>query len=507
MNPTQLILATSAEILVPRCYIGRPAPAYGEGDPGGGDDGAGVGAAVVDKAFPDIGSVQGEQKPDWANLDAKYGGGTDDVVPPAKDPTRGDPLPDVPPVKPDTDAAKKPDAKPESAATPPKTPEKPEKPATAPPDATKKDVTQPAITAKPPEAPKPDAKKAFDPDEAQKLLDAIQPKPGASQKTLDGFKDIKEITARAIAANKELQAQVAAAKQAAEAVPKQDPAVEKELQELREFRATWEAENDPVFVEQHTKQLTAAEDKILKTLTTDRDLLMPQEQADMLKKNGFDSPLGREHINHILNTLHKTGNFLLFDRVKKMFDARGAVVEAKEARLEELRTKQGGFLEAKQKAEEAERQTWGKTADSTLIELFKEAKWGHYIEITEGMDPAAKAQAEAHNKRLETEIVPKIREGIQAVYNRDPNRSMEYIFKAFALDAKEAELQTANAEITKLQERVQELEGIAGGVRRISDPTNNTGAPTGQPVNAAGDFGQSAEESIDAFLAGKNKRV
>jgi hypothetical protein len=506
MNPTPLILATTAATLVPRCYIGRPVPAYGEGDPGGGGD-AGGGAAVVEKAFPDIGSVQGEQKPDWGGLDEKYGGGTDDVVPPAKDVTRGDPLPDVPPVKPDTAAPKKPDAKPDSAATPPKAPEKPEKPATPPPDATKKDATQPAITGKPPEAPKPDAKKAFDPDEAQKALDAIQPKPGASQKTLDGFKDIKEITARAIAANKELQTQIAAAKQAAEAAPKQDPAVEKELQELREFRATWEAENDPVFVEQHTKQLNAAEDKILKTLTTDRDLLMPQEQADMLKKNGFDSPLGREQINGILNTLHKTGNFLLFDRVKKMFDARGAVVEAKEARLEELRTKQGGFLEAKQKAEETEREEWSGTANNSLIELFKEAKWGHYIEITDGMDPAAKAQAEAHNNHLKNEVVPKIREGIQAVYNRDPSRAMEYIFKAFALDAKEAELQTANAEITKLQERVQELEDIAGGVRRISDPTNDTNAPSGQPIIPAGDFSQSAEESIDAYLSLKNKRV
>lgn len=496
------ILTHTVATLIPACFIGRPAPAYGGGPEGGATEAppATDGSVKPVTAFPDIGEVSGGEQPNWdayeQELAAKKGAPpppSEQPLPPPTDPARGE-------GKPPGQEPAKPAETPPPATTTPKTPETPEKTATS---AAIKPDEAPKGTQKPPET------GAFDPDAALKAADAIQLKENASQKTRDGFKELRGHLGRACEANKQLAAQLTEAQKRANEAPKLDPELEKELAELREFRATWESENDPKFTEQFNKDLAAAEDKLLKTLVDDPDLALPQAQADELKKAGFDTKEGRELFNGMLNELVKVGDHLLLEKVKRLWYARQGVLDSRDARIQELRAKQGGFLEAQKAAEEGERQNWGKSLDGKLIELFKDpasVPWGHYKTITDDMDPAAKLAAEAFNKELKETTVPRIRETIQAAYGRDPEKIGELIFSHFALEHAKKELTAAQTEIGKLNDRIKELEEIAKGVRRISDPTTRESAPAGPPVTTS-NLDMTAEQAADAYMAEKHRRV
>lgn len=506
-----IILAATAASLVPVCRFGRPLPAFGEGDSGA------SGSPFVDI----VKDVAGYEPPDFSGLDAKYGdGGANDAIPPAANPARGEGGPSGPsqPVGGETGAtgASGPSSPAlgdmgqtgpsggQSGATGPSGGQTGASGATgvsAPTGATgPSGPSSPATGASGVSGPSGE----FDPEAALKKLEAIQPKPSASQKTLDGFRDIKEITKAAIAKNKEYAAKIAEL----EKQPKGDPAVEKELAELREFRATFEAQNDPKIQEEFTKQLTAAEENVLKTLTSDEELMLPQAEADKLKAAGFDTPAGRAMINDMLNRVAKTGNHLLLDRVKDLFRGRFDIVKAHDAKMNELKTKAGSYWEARQQQEEQQRVEWAGKADQTLIKLFAQPgyEWGHWKEVKDGMDPAAKAAAEAHNTHLKDVIIPKIREGIQAVFHKDPERAMEFVAKSYAVDQALKDTQQARAELEKANQRIKELEETARGVQRISDPTQETSGPSTVVTTSGTDLNKSADEAADDFLTQKYGR-
>lgn len=505
------ILAASAASLIAPCIIGRPQPAFGEGD---GD--------TVDKGSTFLGKdpLQGDVAPDWSEYDKKYGddGNPAQPLPPAPDPSKGQTGPSTP-AGPTGPKAGESGA---SGATGPSSPETsqdrqqqgqtgasgatgPSQPTGASgasgPSGGPSGATGPSGGASGATGPS----GAFDPDEALKKLDQINVKPNASEKTLEGFKALKEITRAAIGKNKELAAQLAEAGKA----PKVDPATEQELKELREFRATFEAVQDPKVQEEYKTKLTSAEDNIIKTLTEDPDLMMPKEAADKLRAVGFDSPEGRNRINGILNTIAKTGDHLLLDKVKNLFYARRDVVEGHAKKMEEIQGKAGQYWETQQKAQEEERVQWAGKADQALIKLFTQPgfEWGHWKEVKEGMDPAAKAAAEAHNAHLKDVIVPKIREGIAAVFNKDPERAMEYVAKAHAVDVTRQEAATLRADLDKANQRIKELEQTAGGVLRISDPTREDNTPPGDgPTVRPSSLDQTAEQAADSYLEQKYGR-
>jgi len=453
--------------------------------------------------FPDIGAVDGDQKPNWDEYDKKYGedpGRQPDTVKPAPDPAKGEQK--QPEQKPPESAPKG-----ESGPTGPKHEENARDRA---PDGKflPSGASGPSgVETKPAGASGPSGPsgaKEFDPDAALKKLDAIQPKPNASEKTLNGFRDIKEITRAAINRNKELAARLAEVEKA----PKIDATVEKELAELREFRASFEAQHDPKIAEEFKTKLDGVEDKIIEMLTTDEDLMMPADQAARLKAVGFDSPQGRNMINGILNAIAKTGDQLLLDRVKESFRGRKVVVEDHDKRLAEIESKAGQYWQQRQEAEESERKEWAGQADKKLIALFDSPgyEWGHYKQITEGMDAASKAAAEAHNTNLRDVVVPRIREAIQAVYSRDPDRAMEYVARAQHTDRAIADRDAMKADLDKANQRIKELEQTAAGVTRISDPTREDNAPAGPATKPGVDLNQTAEQAADAYMEEKYGR-
>lgn len=474
-----LILAASAATLIPACRIGRPEPAYGEGDAPPGQP-----PAEADKAFPDIGKVDGDVPPDFDGFERSLAEKAGDTPPPPNEPPAQDKPPEAKPdatKPPPTDAPKTPAlAKPDALAIPPRKPE----------DA-------------PPATPPAQPPGEFNPDEALKKIEDIQIRENASPKTKEGFQNLKAITRTAIGKNKELTALVEELKKA----PKSDPAVENELKDLREFKATFEAQNDPKVETEYRARLTGAEENILKTLTTDPELGMDQKEADDLKAKGFDTPEGRAHITDILARVDSKKDYILSERVREMFRGRLKITADHQAKLEEIKGKAGQYWETRQKAEETERQTWGQTADQSLIKLFQQPgyEWGHYKTIDDKMDPAAKAAAEKWNQNLKDVIVPRIREGIQAVWGRDPEKAMEYIAKAHATDHMREQLTAAQSELAKANERIKELEATAAGVLRISDPTRQESAPgsNGAPPTREAPANQTADDAVDDYMAQK----
>jgi len=496
----QNILTTSASSLIPPCHIGRPQPAFGPGEAPPAVDPPAVQPVTN---FPDIGEVTGDQKPDWGDFDKKYGEGGDhqQAQPPDRQPDQIPAAPD--PAKGETQKPQKP---PETAPTGPTGPKVDETGRARRADGTfaPSGATGPSgVVPKPAGASGPSGPAPFDPEAALKKLDAIQPKPNASEKTLNGFKEIKEITRAAIGRNKELSAKIAELEKG----PKSDPQVEAELAELREFKATFEAQSDPKIAEEFKKTLDSAEDKIIEVLTTDEDLMMPADQAARLKAIGFDSPQGRNMINGILNAIAKTGDQLLLDRVKDMFRNRKAVVEGHEQKLAEIQEKAGKYWEGQQQREEEERKSWAGESDKKLISLFDQPgyEWGHYKSITADMDEAAKLEAEKHNTHLRDVIVPEIRKGIQAVWSRDP-AAMEYIAKAHAVDHAHRQVASMQAELDQAKQRIAELEDTARGVQRISDPTREESAPVDGTKIPNSNLNVTAEEAADAYLENKYGR-
>lgn len=476
-----MILLKSIAALIPTCSWGRPAPAYGEAE-----DPPVPLTTPADQpgltTFPEIPAAPGDEAPQWEHLEKKYGGD--------KPPT------ETIPAAPDPEVTKKDDPKPkDKAAEPPaKAPDKPTGPPkdTKPPEATK----PPADQTKPPAK---DAPKPLDPDAALKEADQVQVKPNASTATKEGFEKLRGIVKESLGEVKTLRSKVTELEGQA---GKLTPEVEAELKELREFREVWGAENDPKFNEEFNTRLTAAEDKFLKTLVEDNALQLPQADADALKKAGFDSEEGQDMLNSILNSVQKTGNVLLYERVRNLVLDRNKVADERAAKLEELKGKQGGFLEAQTERQKAEQEEWAKGVNGKMQELFKDAQWGHYREIPADATPEAKAEAEAHNKRLKDEVVPAIQKALGASYARDPEQIAEHIFRSFALNEAEKERDALKADLAAAQARVAELEQTAGAVRQVSQLASRDAAPPVKPTaSASSDMG--AEAAIDAFLASK----
>jgi hypothetical protein len=491
------ILDSSATSLIPACYIGRPVPANGPEEPP---------AVQPVTNFPDIGEVSGDQKPDWSEYDEKYGtsdpGPQPDIVPPSPDPNKGE-----------TRQPEKPEKQPEKGPSGPTGPKTDQTGQNRGPDGKflpsgESGPSGPAAPAAPaatkpagPSGPSgPAAPAAFDPDAALKKLDSIQIKADASQRTRDGFKEIKEITKTALAKNKEYLTKISELERA----PKKDPAIDAELADLREFKASFEAQNDPKLVEAYKTKLDETENKIIEVLTTDEDLMMPADQAARLKAVGFDSPQGRNMINGILNAVAQTGDHLLLDRVKDMFRGRKQVVEDHDKQMTEIKERAGKYWEGKQQAEEQEMRAWSGEADKKLINLFEQPgyEWGHFKKIEEGMDEASKAEAEKHNTHLRDVIVPEIRKGIAAVYSRDP-AAMEYVAKAHAVDHANRQVAAMQAELDQAKQRIAELEDTARGVQRISDPTREDNTPTGDGKIAPSTMDMTAEQAADAYMEQK----
>jgi hypothetical protein len=460
-----------------------PPPAYGE-----------TLAAVpaLDEAnIPQVGALQGDVGPDFTELDKKFGGATEPEVIKAADPTAILPeTPNIPqePVKP-TDPAEKP------PETPPASPETPKVPEVKPADA--------------------GAKPEFDAEAAAKKLDELAINPKASASTKEGFQNLKTITAEAVTTVKSLREKVAELEKRGGMTPE----LEAEVKALREFRDTWGAEHDPDFLKPFNERLTKADEEFVTSLQTNAEIKLPATDAEAsmfadeektlrisaetLKRVGIDSPQGQQITNQIFAILQKSVSPLTYNKALRSFEKRDDIINERNARIGEVKAKQGGYAAAQEEKQKAEMQGYGHAADQKLIKLFAGAKWAEQITPAPDATPEAKANADAHNKWLKEGLVPEVRKYIGAIWNRDPDEAMVAVYKAVAHDQIAKERDALAAEKTQLEARVAELTKTAQGVRQIAAaPTKQAVAPTPKEPTK---LDQTSDEAIDNFLASRTK--
>lgn len=457
------------------CFIARPSPAFGDGPSDG-----------PEEVIPAAGSVQPDEPPDFSFIERVEAGEAafDEAKPKPKEEEAPKPK-----ETPKEEAPKVEEVKPvETKETP-----KPKEEAT-----TKVEGVVPKKPDEPPVLP------------TDEELDKLQPKPGASSKAMADFNKVKDHAKMAIGRVKALEAENAELKKKAETTVTELPEDVKQklarADEDRKIAEMFELDNDPVLKADFEKILAASDEALFTKL---KALGLPETAEDgkisiaNLKAQGLDSSEAKADLKAVLDQVSKFPDPLAHPSLVKALADRKAVQDGKVAKVEELRGNRDAFFKQREEKTKQEQEQWGKAADAHLLKIYdpKNDIWGNNMEIKDGMTAAEKTAAEAHNKALQEVTIPTMRSLIGALHGRDPEKTIEAVYKAMRHDwlAKEFEAYKAGAEKEKTEaaKRIEELTKTAAGVRRVSS------APSGDslPPDAAGvpAIDASSDDAIDAF--------
>jgi hypothetical protein len=332
-------------------------------------------------------------------------------------------------------------------------------------------------------------------------LEAMQPKPGAPRKVIEDFKKLKdEVVKPALSEVKRLKAELDAAK-AAPVISEEIKAKLAQAEEDRQYREAHQLEKDPVLAKQFDAKKTEAEDQLFKFLQEHPRLKMSPESAKELREMGLDTPEGRTARQEVLKAVKKLDDDMLLDEVKEAFRKRDAVDKEREAKVAELRSKQGGITAVMEEREKEERMEWANKCNFSIIEQVKGKPEFLVKDIPATATPAEKAAIEAHNKELAEKIVPEFHAGIRAIHARDPEKGMKMLVDSLRLPKVEAALKEKETALADALKRIAELEGDSTRMRRISTPSHLNGAPPPAKGKEAADTSDlAAEQSIEQFM-------
>lgn len=330
-------------------------------------------------------------------------------------------------------------------------------------------------TEKTDDAPKADAPAEEDPYEKVKL------RADASERTKDTFESLKktakdrEAKARAEAdtARKELlELRAKVEELSKKTVPEN---VEAELKELREFRATFDAERDPSFQQKFSSRLEQNNSTIFETLKRNG---LKDNLVDQVKTLPYD-----QQVEQIARWAEK-----LSPRDKLLINARLADnenVEAdRQAALREVRSKAEEIL-AKRNAPD----NFVEEAVKTLKPFLPQIPFLHPKEAPANATPAVKAEIERHNAG-----VAESQSALVSFLNDQSPKTRSILALAGVLAPRyQAQLRDAEA-------RIKTLEAELGNIReagRLSRTSRSSGtAERAAPrVNI---FETGAEEALDA---------
>lgn len=418
-------------------------------------------------------------------------------------PGEEEPFPDIEPLKP-----KVPEPKPEVKTPEVKTPEV--KPVEKAPEVKPADKV-------------PEAKAPVKLPDDDKDLDAMEPKPTASEKTKNDFKILKDNvrSAREVARAAQKEAEELRAKTASTELPED---IKKQLEtakEDREFRQMFELENEPKGRAAYSAKLDGLEAGIVEKLMKDERLKLPESKAKALKEVGFDSKEGRQMVSGWIRQIRtpsgnpndpKTyypGDELLAEEVRGWFMDRQKVVQDRATEITQMRSNRDEYLQKRNQHEAGEFNRWGGEADKHLVNLSKGHNWTQYMEEPAGATPEQKAVVEAHNARVKDTIVPEFNKAVLDCFKRSPNETVEHVFNSMKLKHEVLPaMEAMKTENDTLKKRIEELEASSNGVRRITTLSQADGAPA-NPVKPSvsgieGSKEASAEDALDAFLEDNN---
>jgi hypothetical protein len=331
--------------------------------------------------------------------------------------------------------------------------------------------------------PKPDANT---PDPAQKRAEEIFKDtpglpPGASPKSSEAFATVKikaaqEITARDQEIEK-LKAQVGELeKTKGKPTPEQQQA-EKELAELREWRAKLDVDYDPKFKE-HDKGITAARDFVYAQLQKHPGIVTPEVIAEIKKFGGPDKT--------ILTKLFEAINDPVTQRLveSKLADIEMMKYQKDQA-IAQAKTNIGEWTKSRQEEWQKAATEHTRTTQSSLDPMLGALEWFKDKTPAADADEAAKKNVEEHNK-----FVGELRGQIGDVIKDDSPQmrailiaGMAQLFNLQRVHAStKAEAETLKKDLTAVTEKYDRLKGASVSRLRESGAPASGSTPAAKPT-------------------------
>lgn len=276
-----------------------------------------------------------------------------------------------------------------------------------------------------------------------------------------------------------------------ESQPTQAPAdLLKELEEHRQFRKIFDAENDPEFKRQFNEKLGSLDQDVLGIL---RKNGLPEEIEKQLSSIGLDKVSAKWWESEILPKLP----FVDRERIQKRLAERADVTDQRAKELEKFSTQREAWLE-QEKAQVTQRFQEEQTQiDKHLDLLTQNVPWARYQEVPANASSADRAKIEAHNKSV-SEMEQNFR---NYLFPKTPADRAEIAAAAVAstklagaVDDLAGRLRESNSRAEKLE---KELEAIRSAGRSPTARPANRRAPSEAPDPSK----LSDEDAIEAGLA------
>ena len=311
-------------------------------------------------------------------------------------------------------------------------------------------------------------KKASEPKDA---LSGITLGPHAKPATVESFNKVKDIARGEI--NK-LKAELEETKKKVPTGPsKIDPAVEKELKDLREFKATFAYEKSEEFLGKYAKPLEETEKGIFDRLAK---LGLTAEQVADVKKLGLDTlDWG--------NLFEKIKNPVAQRSIEALLLKREQLVEGKAKELEDASKRPAEYAAKQKQAEEASKVESKTRFEKTYKEYLDKVPWSKKVEIPTTATAEERLALESQNK-----------------FADEQNKRLENVIKSFDTPEGKGDLVATALFAYALKSRVESLEAenkaVTEELAKIKKSTSTTRAARSAPPPGS----VKKEEKSDIFL-------
>lgn len=314
----------------------------------------------------------------------------------------------------------------------------------------------------------------------------------ASDRTKTTFEDLKrtarEREAQVRAEADKLKKELEEIKKSAEEARKQAdeaskrvaaPEVEQELKELREFRATFDAERDPEFNKKYTERRERNNSTIFETLQ--KNGLKP-EVVEQVQKLPYDQQV--EQISRWAEKLPPRDKLTVTSRLTD----NETVETERAAALNEVKARAAEILAQKQAVPEKNKEVFVQEAVATLKPIIPQLSWLHPKEIPATASPKEKADLEKHNASA-----VEAQRQLLGFLQDESARSRSLLALAGVLAPRyRAELQSVRAELEAARKELGAIKE-AGRLSKTSR-SSGTAAAAAPKVDL---FNTSADEAMD----------
>lgn len=327
-----------------------------------------------------------------------------------------------------------------------------------------------------------------------KYEDIVLP-PYTKPKAAEAFATVKNLAREQAAADAKIIAELTAEKEklteASKAAGKLSPEVEKELEELRAFRAGLDVEADPKFKEWDVK-VNENVDSIYSKL---KSAGVADEVITKIKEMGGPGEVEWDSLSDKLPA-----------QVKRYIEGKlfenEDLIERKKRALETAKSKAAEYVKSKAEASVNEVAARRKGVESKVAELSPKIEWLQEKKAAADAKPEDKAAVDAHNKRV-VEIRATMNEAIE---NDSPEMKGLLILGIAQLQRVNGELEalkaSSAAEKTVLETKLKEVTEKLDKIKKSGTPRISTSAPApGTEVKPAKvDYSEDSSAALDRQL-------